>query len=252
MPTQIQKSFQEYLSKIKISNKQIQLRLKSSRHSKTSSFGSDGEGGQNDAVKFSGVDQFLFENFSSLYQLEEHEEEEDALKGQMESFAFDSPKLIGTPPPENLCGSARFFVAAGSSSSLITDEAFSSSTSAFTTDSSAPERAERNVAEEEPEASHGDFIAILTCSPNPYEDFRRSMQEMVEARLEQEGKVDWGFMEELLFCYLDLNNKSSYKFILHAFVDLVVVLRGDSGRFPASRLPLSGGGGGRRRMKGEK
>ncbi|XP_075480427.1 transcription repressor OFP14 [Primulina tabacum] len=219
MPTQIQKSFQEYLSKIKISNKQIQLRWKSGRHAKTTSFASGG--GPNDAVAFSGIDQFLFENFSSLYQLKEHEE--DALKGHTTPFPFDSPKLIGTPPPENLCGSARFFVAAGSSSSLITDEAFSSSTSAFTTGSSAPEKAEQSIAEEELEAAGGDFFAILTYSSSPYEDFRRSMQEMVEARLEQEGEVDWEFMEELLFCYLDLNNKSSYRFILHAFVDLVVV-----------------------------
>ncbi|KZV56092.1 Ovate family protein 14 [Dorcoceras hygrometricum] len=248
MPTQIQKSFQEYLSKIKISNKQIQLRLKSSRRTKAPSLSSDcGGGSRKDPVTFSGVDQFLVENFSSLYQ---EELEEDTLKGQTISFPFDSPKLIGSPPPENLCGSARFFVAAGSSSSLITDEAFSSSTSAFTTGSSAPEKSEQNVAAEEPEPQ-GDFVAILTYSPSPYEDFRLSMQEMVAARVEQEGEVDWEFMEELLFCYLDLNNKSSYRFILHAFVDLVVVLHGDSGRIPASSLPWSGGGG-RRRMKGEK
>lgn len=71
MPTQIQKSFQECLSKIKISDKQIQLRLKCDRDTKTSSFASDDKG-ENGAVAFSGVDRFLFDNFSSLYQLEEN------------------------------------------------------------------------------------------------------------------------------------------------------------------------------------
>lgn len=56
------------------------------------------------------------------------------------------------------------------------------------------------------------------------------MEEMVEARLNDRGRVDWEFMEELLFCYLDLNEKKSYKYILSAFVDLIVVLREKSGR----------------------
>ncbi|KAG6425951.1 hypothetical protein SASPL_110162 [Salvia splendens] len=65
----------------------------------------------------------------------------------------------------------------------------------------------------------------MTYSPDPYDDFRRSMQEMVEVRLEHNRNVDWKFLEELLFCYLDLNNKKSYRFILRAFADVIVLLR---------------------------
>ncbi|KAG6780479.1 hypothetical protein POTOM_013339 [Populus tomentosa] len=39
------------------------------------------------------------------------------------------------------------------------------------------------------------------------------------------GKVEWDFMEELLFCNLNLDEKTSHKFILNAFVDLIVGLR---------------------------
>lgn len=76
-------------------------------------------------------------------------------------------------------------------------------------------------------------VAVLANSANPYDDFRRSMREMVGARLRRRENVDWGFMEELLFCYLDLNDKKSYKYILGAFVDLVVDLRRDSDPDPA-------------------
>ncbi|KAF7843324.1 transcription repressor OFP14 [Senna tora] len=64
-------------------------------------------------------------------------------------------------------------------------------------------------------------IAVLTRSARPFEEFRRSMREMVEARMRSYERVDWGFMEELLFCYLNVNEKKSYRFILIAFVDLV-------------------------------
>lgn len=78
-----------------------------------------------------------------------------------------------------------------------------------------------------------DFITLVTYSPSPYDDFRQSMQEMMEARLNDQGKINWEFMEELLFCYLNLNDKKSYKYILSAFVDQVIVLRENSGRVPA-------------------
>ncbi|XP_073274960.1 uncharacterized protein [Primulina huaijiensis] len=235
MPKQIQKSVRECLSKIKISNKQIHFRFRSCRHTKTPSFevGGGERSNGNDAVTLSDIDQFLYENFRSLYQ-----EERD--HGKTTSFLIESPRLLDPPPPpENLRRSGRFFVASGSSSSLITDEA--SSTSASVAEESEEISAEDRKAPD-------DFIVVFTHSPSPYEDFRRSMQEMVEARLEHSGKVDWEFLEELLFCYLDLNNKKSYRYILHAFVDLIVVLRENSGKNPASRRTWNGRGG--RRLKG--
>jgi hypothetical protein len=39
------------------------------------------------------------------------------------------------------------------------------------------------------------IVAALTDSPSPYDDFRESMQEMVEEKLQNNGKVEWDFME---------------------------------------------------------
>ncbi|CAA0822360.1 Transcription repressor OFP14 [Striga hermonthica] len=99
-----------------------------------------------------------------------------------------------------------------------------------------------------------DFIAILKYSPSPYREFRRSMAEMVEVRLGGGEKVDWDFLEELLFCYLDLNNEKIHRNVLRAFVDLLIVLHENDWRSPEwQRRPWEGvGGGGGRLLKGEK
>ena len=72
------------------------------------------------------------------------------------------------------------------------------------------------------EASDGDSqsesIAVLKYSPNPYWDFRISMQEMVEAH----NLTDWPCLQEMLLCYLRLNKKKTHKLILGAFADLVI------------------------------
>ncbi|VFQ92909.1 unnamed protein product [Cuscuta campestris] len=78
-----------------------------------------------------------------------------------------------------------------------------------------------------------DSIAVLTCGSNPYEEFKRSMREVIEERLKHHGELDWEFMEELLLCYLNLNDKKSYKFVLSAFVDLIAVFEVSSGTVPA-------------------
>lgn len=245
MPKQIQKSLQDCLSKLKIPNKQIQF----CKHVKTTSFAAAaaGKGKEDDGVTLSDIDKFLFENFKSLYQ-EECEEGTIARRNdgkRTTAFLLESPRLLEPPPPENLCRSARFFVESGSSSSRITDEPFSTSSSASASASAASEETETAAAAAAAAADGSlapeDFIALLTYSPSPYEDFRRSMQEMVEVRLEHNGKVDWQFLEELLFCYLDLNNKKSYRYILRAFVDVIVVLRENSGKSPAIPAPMSGG-----------
>ncbi|KAL7099865.1 hypothetical protein ACP275_09G112800 [Erythranthe tilingii] len=252
MPKQIQKSLQECLSRMKIANKQIQLPMRSCTHTRTTSFAVEGKGKESGggaadaAVTLSDIDQFLFENFRSLYQKEYEEETSKRKETKTAAFLLESPRFLEPPPPENLCGSARFFVTTGSSSSLIMDEASSSSTSAADHASAATTSEEEDEAAADPAAAPEDFIALLTYSPSPYEDFRRSMQEMVDARQEHNGKVDWEFLEELLFCYLDLNNKKSYRFILRAFVDLIVVLRENAGRNPASNQPWNDGGARRR------
>lgn len=241
-PKPIQKSLQDCLSKLKIPNKQFPL--SGCKHVKTTSFAAagkekeDGGGG----VTLSDIDKFLFENFRSLYR----EETEEGGIARKHAFPLESPRLLEPPPPENLCRSARFFVESGSSSSRITDEApFSSVSSAAATNESSSTSASDVPAAASAAAGGAlapeDFIALLTYSPSPYEDFRRSMQEMVEVRLEHNRRVDWKFLEELLFCYLDLNNKKAYRYILRAFVDVIVFLRENSGKSPATPRPLSGG-----------
>lgn len=58
---------------------------------------------------------------------------------------------------------------------------------------------------------------------DPHDEFRRSMEEMAAARrIDQYQPLDLDFLEELLFCYLNLNEKRAHKYILGAFVDIMV------------------------------
>ncbi|KAK1259094.1 hypothetical protein QJS04_geneDACA005481 [Acorus gramineus] len=73
-----------------------------------------------------------------------------------------------------------------------------------------------------------DGVAVVTMSMDPCKDFRRSMEEMVltrEGDVEGCGALDWEYLEELLFCYLELNEKKLHGLVLRAFADLVVTLQ---------------------------
>lgn len=63
-------------------------------------------------------------------------------------------------------------------------------------------------------------VALSMDSPDPHVDFRKSMEEMVEAH----GLKDWEHLEELLCWYLRANGKSNHGYIVGAFVDLLVGL----------------------------
>ncbi|KAK9287807.1 hypothetical protein L1049_016249 [Liquidambar formosana] len=65
-------------------------------------------------------------------------------------------------------------------------------------------------------------VAVPKYSPDPYMDFRRSMQEMVESREFNDARENWEYLHELLLCYLTLNPKHTHKFIISAFADLVI------------------------------
>ncbi|XP_030525515.2 transcription repressor OFP14 [Rhodamnia argentea] len=286
MTKNLQRSLQDYLSRIKKPNGNgappVQLPHKSSfsasrswvlsrcKHPKTRSFaidrGRNGVGssdGDDGAATLDDVDRFLFENFKSLYLRDDEDNDggrgggggvaatsrekgkgkDGKEHGGGEQVLFESPRFVGLPA--NLCGSNRFFVAPGSSSSLMEEarssltmsedvasssastatNATSSTATTTTTDVTTDSSRENETKVQLPD----DCIAVLTHSTSPYEDFKRSMQEMMEARLQGHAKVDWDFMEELLFCYLNLNEKKSYKYILSAFVDLMVILRRDRG-----------------------
>lgn len=89
------------------------------------------------------------------------------------------------------------------------------------------------TAPPKPVVARGAGVAVVTFSAAPYEDFRRSMREMVDAAAvggAAAPAVDWDFMEELLFCYLHLNDRAVHKDILRAFTDTVAAIRWKSKR----------------------
>ncbi|XP_022972590.1 transcription repressor OFP15 [Cucurbita maxima] len=62
-------------------------------------------------------------------------------------------------------------------------------------------------------------VAMAMDSKEPYLEFKKSMEEMVEAH----GlKDDWNGLEMLLSWYLKANSKTNHGFIIGAFVDLMV------------------------------
>ncbi|KVI09639.1 transcription repressor OFP13-like [Cynara cardunculus var. scolymus] len=62
-------------------------------------------------------------------------------------------------------------------------------------------------------------------SDNPYGDFKKSMEEMVESH----GLKDWDCLEELLRWYLRMNGKNNHEVIVGAFVDLLSGISGGGG-----------------------
>jgi uncharacterized protein (TIGR01568 family) len=89
------------------------------------------------------------------------------------------------------------------------------------------------------EAKEGGFpfkesVVLSMESQDPYVDFRKSMEEMVEAH----GVKDWDDFEELLCWYLKVNGKSNHGYIVGAFVDLLVGLAFSSSSSTSSS-PLS-------------
>ncbi|KAI0523335.1 hypothetical protein KFK09_005730 [Dendrobium nobile] len=74
----------------------------------------------------------------------------------------------------------------------------------------------------------GSAVAVPTYSPEPYWDFRRSMEEMV-AVLGVGAHIDLAMLRELLLCYLSLNRKHAYKYIVTAFADLLLGLSTTAG-----------------------
>ncbi|GAU11014.1 hypothetical protein TSUD_113070 [Trifolium subterraneum] len=277
MPKKLQKTLQDYLNKIKNKKPHPQITLtkmlSGCKHPKTPSFSLENgrntssnavDNKINDAATLADVDRFLFENFKSLYFKDDEETEnnnnnnnnsnrnkrisdgrnnEEPLK--LGSWLFESPRFI-TTPPQDLCGSTRFFVKPGNSGSLMedvlslsnSDEADSSNSNSSSTASPTKEviMVNHHHDHDHNNALPDNCVALLSYSPSPYDDFRRSMQELVESKYgkieNNHRKIDWDFMEEILFCYLNVNEKKSHKFILSAFVDLITVMRRNSEAAP--------------------
>jgi uncharacterized protein (TIGR01568 family) len=65
-----------------------------------------------------------------------------------------------------------------------------------------------------------DSVVLSMESRDPYVDFRKSMEEMVETH----DVKDWESLQELLCWYLKVNEKNNHGYIVGAFVDLLVGL----------------------------
>ncbi|EOA28879.1 hypothetical protein CARUB_v10025124mg [Capsella rubella] len=75
--------------------------------------------------------------------------------------------------------------------------------------------------EEDKEDEEEGFMLLSLDSHDPYTDFKRSMEEMVEANALHH---DWKCLETLLLQFLKVNAKASHRYIFAAFVDLLVSL----------------------------
>lgn len=158
----------------------------------------------------SDIDDYLHENFKSLYTSSYSSSTSVVVGPQIDI----SPRFIN-PPDEVIKASQRFFITPGPTNSLIEEAQLSGITPL--TLQPLPEALGTNQT---------DGRVVMTVSMDPYVDFRKSMQEMVDARdMDLFRSVDWGFLEDLLVCYLELNEKSVHESILRAFKDLTKGLR---------------------------
>ncbi|KFK36500.1 hypothetical protein AALP_AA4G132500 [Arabis alpina] len=82
------------------------------------------------------------------------------------------------------------------------------------------QREQEQVQVQEEEEEEG-FMLLSLESDDPYSDFKRSMEEMVEAHALHH---DWKSLEKLLLQFLKVNAKTSHRHIFAAFVDLLVNL----------------------------
>lgn len=198
---------------------QKQIQSRRSKRPNTVSFPAEIKGNDDVAVEDVdiNIDQFSFEYIRSFFR--EQCEEEMVKIGRNASFQSESPGYIFPP--------RRGAPVSSDSGATAIGEALSS----FATP--APTAVE---VEEE-----SDVVVVVTYSRSPSEDFRRSMMEIMAARVECEGDVDREFMEDLLLRYLEINNEKFYRHILQAFLELIGVSYEDSGKTPPRRRRWSGG-----------
>ncbi|KAK1352650.1 Transcription repressor [Heracleum sosnowskyi] len=137
---------------------------------------------------------FLMKSFNSLYD---------------PTTSFEP--YTATPDFATAYASQRFFFSSPGRSNSIVD-----STSSLASTSSS------SLLPEHDTLSGG--IAVPTLSPDPYLDFFRSMQDMVEAYGLTDLKTNYNNLHELFRCYLSLNPKSTHKYIVRAFTDLLISL----------------------------
>ncbi|KAI3794800.1 hypothetical protein L1987_37439 [Smallanthus sonchifolius] len=129
---------------------------------------------------------------------------------------FDDMFATVEPPVEPVLGglsSDRFFFNPGRTSSIL-DEA------------NEKEKKKEKEKEKEKILPFKESVSMMEMeSTDPFVDFKKSMQEMVEA---DEGLKEWENLQELLSLYLAVNDKLNHGYIIGAFVDLLLVNLGPS------------------------
>ncbi|KAK1295773.1 hypothetical protein QJS10_CPB15g00804 [Acorus calamus] len=139
------------------------------------------------------------------------DEEEDAKNSAVDRTSTSASSTAEDPPPplKDSVSKKRFFFSPCTTKSIM-DEA-----------RPASER-KPDLGVEEIEVSEMGFgkdtVLMAMASEDPYLDFKASMEEMVEAH----GLREWSCLQELLHCYLRLNDRRTHRAIVLAFVDLLM------------------------------
>jgi uncharacterized protein (TIGR01568 family) len=190
---------------------------------------------------------FLFKNYNSLYD----HTIDSASASTSTSTSISSSSSSSEPDFASVYASQRFFFSSPGSSNSIIESTPSIVTSTESSDNLVAPQPDSNgliinhstgksllldgcnnshpLHDQQPpqllkSPTVKDSMAVSTYSHDPYMDFRRSMQEMVDARDLVDVKANWEYLHELLSSYLSLNPKSTHKFIVGAFADLLVSL----------------------------
>lgn len=161
-------------------------------------------------------------NFNSLYDYDSTSNSRLPLTRTHSSSTLSSdPDSDSEPDFATVVASQRFFFTSPGRSNSIVESTPSVATTPESSDRISPMNNHQSGSST---SCVRDSVAVPTDSPDPYVDFRRSMQEMVEARDLFDVKANWDCLHELLLCYLALNPKTTHKLIISAFADLLVSL----------------------------
>ncbi|KAL4296226.1 hypothetical protein GQ457_12G003420 [Hibiscus cannabinus] len=166
-----------------------------------------------------------FKNFNPLCQLSSSSSSSSTSKSLLTpstrtTTEYSESDADSTPDFASVFASQRFFFSSPGQSNSIVE---------------SPDTRPEPQSKTPPPAVDGG-VAVKKYSPDPYKDFRASMQEMIEARNLTDVNMDWEFLHELLLCYLNLNPENTHKFIVSAFADIVVCLLSSSSS-PESDTP---------------
>ncbi|CAA7026531.1 unnamed protein product [Microthlaspi erraticum] len=153
-----------------------------------------------------------------------------AANSSSSSVSYDDSDNYGfapgdSPPPDltAVLASRRFFFSSPGRSNSITDSPDLRPRHSYETATATTTTTNRLLI-------GGTAVKQYVQSPDPYNDFRRSMQEMLDAVTNTGDLRRYEFLHELLLSYLSLNAADTHKFIIKAFADILVSLLSDGHR----------------------